>query len=74
MITHRRTQYVGAFENLTYLPLDEEDLPWSQAPEWDNPCELPDVNMTPATKEVLSALDSMAAAPKVDAKTENTEY
>ena len=61
-LTYRRTMYVRRQDCFTYIPLDENDLPWKDEIEWDELAGIPEVDVTPATEEVRDYLRGLGAA------------
>ena len=70
-ITHRRTEYVAAFDNFTFFPLDESDLPWPDEPHWFEYAQMPEIDLTPATEAVMPALQNVGV--EVEEHVEDSE-
>lgn len=42
--------------NMTWIPLDEQDVPWEDERPWEKLADLPDVDFTPASSLVLRSV------------------
>lgn len=54
--TYRHTKFTKKCEGVTYLPLDEQNVPWAGEEAWPGPAELKELSTVPASTEWLSAL------------------
>ena len=56
-LTYRRAEFDAHGEYFTYLPLDENDVPWKDEPAWEDPPVVPaTINMQAVSDELAQSL------------------
>lgn len=65
VLTYRRSEYDIQDRYFTYLPLPESEVPWADEMPWEEPEDLPEVDMTEASEEWLAALGIHKPEPAI---------